>query len=372
MSITHSRPNLSGMNARLNPLALMAAAALVASCGAKVEERHEDVRPVRSMVVGETSGSVGASYPGEVRARHESKLGFRNGGRVTQRLVEVGSHVVAGQVLMRVDPEQEVLRTASAIASAAAARSRVEQNRTDLARTEALYKRKFASEAELDNARLALAESEGQLESAVALHDIASNQRAYTELRADRAGIVTAITAETGQVVATGTPVVTVAADGEREVSVAIAEARVAELREAKRMTVSLWSKPGKTYLARLRELSPDTDEVTRTYAARVTILDPGPEVSLGMTATVFTPDIEGDKAVRLPLTAIHDSAGTPCVWVVDPKSSRVTARTVKLGAPQKDTVLIAEGLSAGDVVVTAGANLLQANQKVKTAGAKQ
>ena len=359
------------MNASPRLLARVLAAALVVGCGAKVEEKREDVRPVRSMVVGETSGSVGASYPGEVRARHESKLGFRNGGRVTQRLVEVGSHVVAGQVLMRVDPEQEVLRTASATAGVDAARSRVEQNRTDLARTEVLFKRRFASQAELDTARLALDESEAQLKSAVAQHDMASNQRAYTDLRADRAGVVTAITAETGQVVATGTPVVTVAADGEREVSVAIPEARVAELRVAKRMTVSLWSNPGKTYLAKLRELSPDTDEVTRTYAARVTILDPGPEVSLGMTATVFTPDVEGDKAVRLPLTAIHDSSGTPRVWVVDPKSSRVTARTVKLGAPQKDTVLIAEGLNSGDVVVTAGANLLQADQKVKTAGAK-
>jgi RND family efflux transporter MFP subunit len=186
------------MNASLKPLALMVAAALVAGCGARADEKHEDVRPVRSMVVGETSGSVGASYPGEVRARHESKLGFRNGGRVTQRLVEVGSHVVAGQVLMRVDPEQEVLRTASAVATVDAARSRVEQNRTDLARTEALFKRKFASQAELDASRLALDESQAQLKSAAAQHDLASNQRAYTELRADRTGVVTAINAETG------------------------------------------------------------------------------------------------------------------------------------------------------------------------------
>jgi RND family efflux transporter MFP subunit len=359
------------MNAALKPLALMVAAALVAGCGAKAHEQHEDVRPVRSMVVGETSGSVGASYPGDVRARHESRLGFRNGGRVTQRLVEVGSHVVAGQVLMRVDPEQEVLRNASAVATVEAAKSRVEQNRTDLARTQQLFARRFASQAELDVARLALDESEAQLKSALAQRDIAGNQRAYTELRADRAGVVTAITAETGQVVATGTPVVTVAADGEREVSISIPEARVAELRDAKRMTVALWSNPGRTYLAKLRELSPDTDEVTRTYAARVTILEPGSEVRLGMTATVFTPDVEGDRAVRLPLTAIHDPAGTPRVWVVDGKSSRVSARAVKLGAAQKDTVLIAEGLKPGDVVVTAGANLLQDNQKVKTAGAK-
>lgn len=357
------------MNAKR--LAVLVAAALAAGCGGKTQDKPEDVRPVRSLVVGHTMGSVGAAYPGEIRARHESKLGFRAGGRIAQRLVEVGQHVRAGQVLMRLDPEQEVLRNTSALAQVDAAKSRVEQNRTDLARTEQLFARKFASQAELDMARLALAESESQLKGAQAQKDIASNQRAYTELVADRAGVVTAINAETGQVVSTGAPVVVVAADGEREVVVSIAEGRIAELRDARRMTVTLWSNPGKTYLARLRELSPDTDEVTRTYAARVSILEPGPEVRLGMTATVFTPDVEGERAVRLPLTAIHQADAQPRVWVIDPKTSRVAARAVKLGAAQKDTVLVAEGLADGEVVVTAGANLLFAGQKVKPAGAK-
>jgi multidrug efflux system membrane fusion protein len=356
---------------KANRLAVLVAAALVAGCSAKSPEKAEDVRPVRSMVVARTVGSVGAVYPGEVRARHESKLGFRAGGRVAQRLVEVGQHVKAGQVLMRLDPEQEVLRNTSALASVDAARSRVDQDRTDLARTEQLFARKFASQAELDAARLALVQSESQLKSAQAQKDIAANQRSYTELLADRAGVVTAINAETGQVVNTGQPVVVVAADGEREVVVSIAESRVAELREARRMTVQLWAHPGRTYLARLRELSPDTDEVTRTYAARVSILGAGPEVRLGMTASVRTPDIEGERAVRLPLTAIHQTDGEPRVWVVDAKTSRVAARPVRLGAPERDSVLVSEGLAEGDVVVTAGANLLQNGQKVKAAGAK-
>ena len=357
----------------MNPkyLSLLVAAALAAGCSSHSQEKQEEVRPVRSLAVGTTAGTVGASYPGEIRARYESKLGFRAGGKISQRLVEVGAHVQRGQVLMRLDPEQEVLRNVAAASQVDAARSRLDQNRTDLQRTEALFARKFASQAELDNARLALAESESQLANAKAQKDIAGNQRAYTELVADRAGVVTAIHAETGQVVASGTPVVVVAADGEREVSVSIPEARVAEIRDAKRMTVSLWSQPDKTYLAKLRELSPDTDEVTRTYAARVTILEPGADVRLGMTATVFTPDVEGEKAFRLPLTAIHNPKGEPLVWVVDAQTSRVSARPVKLGAPQKDSVLIAAGLKAGDVVVTAGVNQLQAGQKVKTAGAK-
>lgn len=356
---------------RMTHLSVLVAAAIAAGCNANSQEQREDVRPVRSVAVGATLGSVGASYPGEVRARYESKLGFRTSGKVAARLVEVGSHVTRGQVLMRLDPAQETLHAASSAAQLDAARSRVAQNRTDLERTEALFKRKFASQAELDQSRLALAESESQLRSATAQQQIAANNRAYTELVADRAGVVTAINAEVGQVVSPGNPVVTVAADGEREVVVSIAEQRVAELRDARRMTVSLWAQPGKTYLAQLRELSPDTDSVTRTYAARITIKDADAAVGLGMTATVFTPDIDGDRSIRLPLAAIHDIDGKPRVWVIDPVTSRVAARGVKLGQPQKDSVLIEAGLREGDVVVTAGANLLQQGQKVKTAGAK-
>jgi multidrug efflux system membrane fusion protein len=355
---------------KMNRLALLVAAAVIAGCNAHSESTKEEVRAVRSIAVSDALGSVGASYPGEVRARYESKLGFRVSGKVAQRFVEVGAHVNKGQILMRLDAEQEILRNVSAAASLDGAQSRLNQSRTDLQRTESLFARKFASQSELDNARLAVAEAESQRANTKAQKDIAANQRAYTDLVADRTGVVTAINAETGQVVSAGQQVVTVAADGEREVAVSIPEARVAELRNATRITVSLWSNPGKTYIAKLRELSPDTDEVTRTYAARISIQDPGPEIRLGMTATAFTPDIEGERAIRLPLTAIHDPGGKPQVWIVD-GASRVAPRPVKLGAAQKESVLIAEGLKAGDIVVTAGVNQLRAGQKVKSAGSK-
>ncbi len=356
---------------RTQRLSLIVAAVLAAGCGAHQGEKPEEVRPVRSLAVGTTAGSVGASYPGEIRARYESKLGFRSSGKVAARLVDVGAHVSRGQVLMRLDPEQEVLHNSAAIAQMDGARSRVAQNRIDLERTQQLFARKFASQAELDQARLALTESESQLRNAQAQQQISANQRSYTELVADRSGVVTAIHAEVGQVVSPGSPVVVVAADGEREVAVSIPESRIAELRDARRMTVSLWAQPGKSYLAQLRELAPDTDEVTRTYAARVTIREPDADVRLGMTATVFTPDVEGAQAIRLPLASIHDLDGKPRVWVVDPATSRVSARAVKLASAQNDYVIIADGLASGDIVVTAGANQLHSGQKVKTAGSK-
>jgi membrane fusion protein, multidrug efflux system len=358
---------------RHNPALLaLAIAALAAGCTKPPEAAHEEVRPVRSVVVGASTGSVGASYSGEVRARYESKLGFQTSGRVVARGVEVGNKVKRGQVLMRLDPAQESLQVVKAVADVDAARSRVAQNRVDLQRTEQLLGRNFASQAEVDQARLALAQSESELKSALAQQSIKVTQRGYTELLADRDGVVTAIAAEAGQVVSPGQAVVTVAADGEREVAISIPESRVDELRRAQTLVVSAWAHKGKTYAGALRELAPDTDSVTRTYSARIAVKDADAGLMLGMTASVFAPDVDGASAIRVPLTAILDKGGQPLVWLVDPQTSKVSARPVTLGSAQDDSVLVAGGLQGGETVVSAGVHMLHAGQKVKTVAAAQ
>lgn len=349
-------------------LSLLGLAVLATGCSRKPPAAHEDVRPVRSTIVGTSQGSVGATYSGEVQARYESKLGFQTSGRIVARLVEVGSTVKRGQPLMRLDPAQEVLQVASADADVDGKKSRVAQDRIDLQRTEALLARHFASQAEVDAQRLALATSESQLKSALAQQQIKVNQRGYTVLVADRDGVVSAIHAEAGQVVSPGQAVVTVAADGEREVVVAIAESRVDELKRAKSLQVSVWAQPGKRYSGALRELAPDTDSVTRTYSARISVKNPDAALRLGMTASVFAADIDGASAIRLPLTAVLNKDGQSLVWVVDAKTGQVASRTVQLGAAQNDQVLIAGGLNPGETVVTAGVHMLFAGQKVKTA----
>jgi membrane fusion protein, multidrug efflux system len=341
-----------------------------AGCGGSTEPPHEEVRPVRSTVVGMRPGSVGATYSGEVLARYESKLGFQTSGKVVARLVEVGSHVKRGQPLMQLDPAQEILHASAAEAEVDAARSRVAQNRVDLQRTEQLMERQFASQAELDQQRLALTQAESQLRSALAQQQIKLNQRGYTTLVADRDGVVTALGAEAGQVVSPGQAVATVAADGEREVLVSIPESRVDELRHAHALQVSVWALQGRTYTGRLRELAPDTDSVTRTYSARIAVPDADAALMLGMTASVFAPDVDGTSAIRVPLTALLHQGGKPQVWIVDGASSKVTARPVTLGSAQGDSVVVTQGLSSGETVVTAGVHMLHAGQKVKTAGA--
>ena len=350
-------------------VAVIGTALLAAGCGKKAEPAHEEVRPVRSIVVGASSGSVGATYSGVVMARHESKLGFQTSGKIVARLVEVGAQVRRGQPLLRIDPEQQVLHVVAASADVDAAKSRVAQLRVEVQRTEQLLARQFASQAELDQNKLMLAEAESQMRSALARQQINVNQRGYTELVADRDGVVSAITAEAGQVVSAGQQIVTLAGDGEREVLVSIAESRVDELRRAKTLQVSLWSQPERRYTGTLRELAPDTDRVTRTYAARIAVKDADHALMLGMTASVFAPDVDGHEAIRLPLTAIHAQQGRPNVWVVDPATQTVASRAVALGAAQNDAVIVNAGLRGGETVVTAGVHMLHAGQKVKAAG---
>lgn len=348
----------------------MSAAAALTGCSPAPNEKHEEVRPVRTIVAGQSADTVGATYSGEIRARYESQLGFRTGGKIVARLVEVGSHVKRGQPLMQLDPAQETLQLVAAGADVDAARSRAAQAKVDLQRTEQLLARQFASQAELDHQRLALQQAEAQLHSAQARQQLNVNQRGYTILVADRDGVVSGLQAEAGQVVAAGQTVATVAADGEREVAISIPEQRVDELRKARSVQVSVWAHPGRSWTGTLRELAPDTDSVTRTYSARIAIADPDPALlRLGMTASVLAPEVDGKGAIRLPLTAIVDDGRQRRVWVVDRQTRRVAARAVRLGSAQNDSVLVIGGLAGGETVVSAGVHMLQPNQRVLLAG---
>jgi multidrug efflux system membrane fusion protein len=360
---------------RLQPGAALASALVgllfLPACTPQDLVAPEAPRPVRTLVAGATNSSTTSAYSGEVRARYENSHSFRTSGKVLARLVEVGSHVKAGQVLMRLDTAQETLQITTSDADVEASRSRIAKLQLDITRTDALLARKFASQAELDSLKLALDEAQAGLKMALARQQINVNQRGFSELRAERAGIVTAISAEAGQVVGAGQPVLTVAADGEREVVVSVPESRVDELRQAKDMQVSVWALPGKRYKAVLRELAPDTDTVTRTYSARVAITNSDAALRLGMTAVVNLVDTETSSAIRLPLTAVYNKTGDALVWVLNSKTAQVSARKVVLGGAQNDTVWIKEGLSSGETVVTAGANLLVEGQKVLVTGAK-
>lgn len=337
----------------------------LSACGHSAEP-VEDVRPVRTQQVSRAGIDNTATYSGEIRARHEASLGFLVSGRIQRRLVEVGDHVAVGQPLFQIDPTDTAL-------NANASRTQVESTRIqylkalhDYERYAELGRSQFVSRSQVEQMRLAMETARESLRAAQATHGVSANQASYTTLRATTSGVVTSITAEAGNVVAAGQVVVKIAERGEREVVISIPEARVDELRKARSLSIELWAAPGRFYNGRLRELAPDTDAVTRTYSARISIPDADEKVGLGMTGKLLV-KLDGDARLRrLPLTALYDVDGKPKVWVVDTNTSRVQLREVMVAQAQRDTVLISRGLRDGELVVTAGTNLLHAGQKVR------
>lgn len=333
---------------------IVAAFTLAALAGcSRQEPPYEEIHPVRTQTVQTASASGMADYAGQVRSRHEAQRSFRIGGQIVARYVELGQHVAAGQPLFRLDGRDVALQTA-------AAKSQLDKARMDYERARQLKDKGFVSQSNVDQAKAAFDVADAQFK-------LAANQDGYALLKAEHAGVITAVNAENGQVVAAGQAVAVVADDGEREVAISVPESRVNELKGAGKIAISLWASPGKRYTGKLREMALDTDPATRTYAARITITDADDAIRLGMTANVLLPSAE-ESGIGLPMTAIYDTTGTPRVWIVDTKTYRVRAQAVQLGSMHDNAVWVTSGLTPGDVVVTAGAHLLHANELVRLA----
>jgi RND family efflux transporter MFP subunit len=339
---------------------------LLCGCQKNNAEPTENVRSVHAVTVALAPDDQEATYTGDVRARWESALGFRVPGKIVARSAEVGMPVRKGQMLARLDPQDQRLSAEAARQQLMAARSDFEQAKADLARYRDLVKKGFISAAEFDRRKWTYDTAAAHLEQATAQLELSHNQTAYTTLRADLDGVVTSVQAEVGQVVTAAQPVVKVARLDEMEVAVNVPENRLAELRAANDVDVSLWAAPGKTYNGRIREISPSADNVTRTYTVKVTVLNPDGAVQLGMTANVFLKGSSHAAVARLPLTALFQNGTEPAVWVIDPKTRQVQLKSVQVGRYTQDYVTIVAGLTDGEQVVRAGVHKLNAGETVK------
>jgi RND family efflux transporter MFP subunit len=343
---------------------LVVAATALAACG-KQPEPQEEIRPVRTMVISTTATTLSNTYAGEVRARYESALGFRVAGKMVARKVDVGTAVKAGQVLAQLDPKDLQLSANSAAAQVAAAQAQANVAKLDFDRVQNLHTKGFASQAELDRNSTQYQASKAQLDAVIAQSRQVANQTGYATLVADSNGVVTAILAEAGQVVAAGQPVVRIARDGEVEILASVPEDRIATVKEGQAVTISLWTVAGKSFAGKVREVGSAADAYTRTYTVRVSIPTPPPEMKLGMTASITIP-LAAPSLVHVPSSAMVPREGKAGVWVLDEKAMMVHFRPAKFVGVEANDVLIGEGLSAGDVIVTAGAALLQEGQKVR------
>jgi RND family efflux transporter MFP subunit len=344
---------------------LAAALALLLAACSKPVPVTEDVRPVRVMTVAPAATTVAAELSGEVRPRIESRVGFQVAGRITDRKVEVGQRVREGQVLATLDAADYQLGAAAARAQLTAAQVNRDQQRADFKRFEELHRQGFISGADLDRRRAALDAAEARYASAAAQANVSGNQAAYAVLRAPETGVVTAVDAEVGQVVAAGQSVVRIAQTAEKEVVVALPESRLETLRRIPEVKVRLWA--GSAELrGRVREIAPLADPATRTYPARITLIDPPPEVALGMTATVRFEAPLPQPVISVPLQALLREGEQTYVWKLDRNAGTVRREAVKVATVSGNELVLAAGVQPGDVLVTAGAHLLKDGQKVR------
>lgn len=347
----------------------MAAALFLTLAGcSKPVEKTEDIRPVRAIVLAADKVDVIAEFPGDVRARVESRLAFRVGGKIVARKVDAGSIVKRGQVLMQLDPQDLRLVQAQANAGLQSAASNLALTKAEFIRYQDLRQKNFVSQAVLDAKETAYKAAQASHDQALAAYRNQSNQTGYATLVSDVDGVVTGVDAEAGQVVAPGSPVVRVAQMGEKEIVIGIPEDKVDALRRITDVRVRIWANPDNVIPGKLRELSPVADPATRTYTAKISIPDAPADVRLGMTAYVAFAARTPNAMIKVPLTAIFQEKATTAVWVVE--NGAVRLAPVRLAAAAGNDILLAGGVSNGQTIVTAGVNSLKPGQKVKILGA--
>jgi RND family efflux transporter MFP subunit len=352
---------------RLWKLVLLAPLLSVSGCG-DPGPKGPEIRPVRTLVVEPRPIADDRRAIGEVRPRYESDLGFRVAGKIVVRAVDVGASVKQGDLLARLDDQDHRNKLKSAESDIAAAEAVLTEAQNAEARQHHLLENGNTTRANYDVALKNLRSAEAKLDSAKAASSLAEDQVRYSQLRADFDGIVTAVGAESGQVVNIGQMIVRLARPHEKDAVFAIAESVFAERRidgARPEIVAQLLSNPGITAEGVVREISPVADPATRTFQVKVTLKNPPEQMRFG-GSIVGRLKSSIAPVVVLPGSALFDKAGRPAVWVVDPSNSQLQLKAVTVARYETDRVVVGEGLAKGDIVVTAGVNRLRENQKVR------
>jgi RND family efflux transporter MFP subunit len=322
-------------------------------------------QPVQVMRVEPRPAVEQWSYTGVVRARYETDQAFRVAGKVIERSVDVGQRVEAGQLIARLDPADLTLALQSQEAELMAAGSSRDQAVADEKRYKILFKKGHVAMAALDQRVATADEARSRVKRAERALELARNQLAYAELRAVQAGTVTALRMEIGQVVGVGQTVARIARLDALEAEVAIPEQMLGAVQSAA-AEAEVWDSGALRLPAELRELSPEADPVSRTYAARFALTSPGLDVQLGRTVTVHLAAQAQDRVVELPLAAVVNDGRGAFVWRVDGQGSHALRTPVTVKALAASYVLVTDGLAAGDRVITLGAHMIDEAKPIR------
>jgi RND family efflux transporter MFP subunit len=366
-SFARAAGRCSGHFATLAAIGAVVLASLLGGCqrDAGDVEAPPPIRPVRVVTVEKLPGGETVTLTGTIQAKEDVSLAFRTGGQLIERLVNVGDKVEAGQVVARLDSEIESQAVLAARANLAAARAQLADARNTVERYEPMVARGFVARQQFDRAVESRNAAQAQVDALQAKLNSVENQLTFTTLVADGPGVVTARGAEPGEVVRAGQMIVQLAREGGRD-AVFDVPARVLQSADADDyVVVALSTDPAVTTKGRVREVAPQADPVTRTFPVRVGLTAPPPAMRLGSTVT-GTVQLGGVPGIAVPSSALTSASGQPAVWVLDPADHRVALRQVEVVRYELDRVVVGTGLSPGEIVVTAGVQVLRPGQQVR------
>jgi RND family efflux transporter MFP subunit len=336
---------------------------ILASCQKEEKAAATPIRPVRTVTVELHEGGEKVSLTGEIQPRYQADLGFRVNGKILERPVDVGTEVKKDQLLARLDPQQYRQEFEVAKAEVVKAEAEVARSQAQESRQRELLKNGHTTQVAYDQALKTSKTAQAQLDAARARQTQASENLGYTDLKADAAGVISAIGADPGQVVSAGQMVVRLAQPGEREAVFNIAEGAFKNRPKDPTVTVHLVSNPEIETAGTVRYISPQADPATRTYTVRVSLAEAPLQMRLGANV-VGTVTLDEGETVAIPGSALFQKDGKPAVWLVE-KDNTVQLKPITVQRYQGDAVIVGDGLAQGDVVVTAGVQKLLPGQKV-------
>lgn len=348
----------------LRGLGLAAALLLISGCQGEDEQAELPPRPVKTVTVSFNPDDTFGSLVGEVQPRFETSFSFRQGGEVRERTVDVGDLVKTGDVLARLDSEDQQDAVRKAEANTFAARANLENAVLNRDRLQSLYPRTATRQA-LDAAIAQATTAQASVDAADAALRVANNNLDNRTVMANADGVVTAVGAEVGQIVGGGQMVVRVARMEEKDAVFQVPESAIQSASRDMRIEVRLLSNPQSTTGGRVREISPVADPITRNFTVRVALDNPPEDFRFG-SAVRGSVRLTGDPVARLPMTALFNQGSGSAVWIVDPGSSTTKLVPVTVLRFETQDFLVTKGIADGDHVIVAGAQQLRPGMAVR------
>jgi RND family efflux transporter MFP subunit len=369
-AVSHRRARPHRMGPLSLPIMTLAVSVFLSACQPEAEAPAPEVRPVRTVTVAKHEAGTTLTFTGRIEARDEAALGFRIAGRVQERSVNLGDRVQPGQIIARLEPQNEMNTLRSAQANLAAAQATLTQARNHFERQETLLAQGWTTRAIFDQAQRERDTAQAQIDSAEAQMKAANDLVSFTELKADATGVVTAVGAEAGEVVLAGQVIVRLARQGGRDAVFDVPAQVLQSAPSDPTIIVNLTDTPAVQATGRVREVAPQADPVTRTFVVKVGLADPPEAMRLGATVSGHL-QLDAEAVIEIPASALTRVYRQPAVWVVDPVSQVVSLRNVDVARFDPAKVIISGGLDTGEIVVTAGVQALHPGQAVRLVGSQ-